>query len=122
MDNEVTIDKTFITKDEFNKMFKIDTEEEQFNNGKFQLKDNSIVKADYLSYGENDLFDYALAVFYNGKLASIQIETSKSQEELEKAFGIKFGDKIEPYKFGYEITFDKMFHESNISIYPNEWQ
>jgi hypothetical protein len=71
--------KTFLSKDEFNKMFKLDPEEKQYENGKFQLKDGSIIYADDLMYGESELFSYASAIFYKGKLAHLQIETDKPE-------------------------------------------
>jgi len=45
-------------KDEFNKMFKLDSEEKQYSNGKFQLKGGSIVDADFV----RDLFFWSLYI------------------------------------------------------------
>lgn len=115
---------TRMTLSEFNAKFKQDPEETQYQNGKFQLKDGSVVNADYLSYSENDTFDYAIAIFYEGNLADIQIETSLNEDELEKSLGVSFEGEntvVVPYKYGYEVTFDSRFNEGNIAIYPNEW-
>jgi hypothetical protein len=119
--------KTFLTKDEFNKMFKLDPEEKQYPNGKFQLKDGSIVNADYLMYGENDLFSYAMTIFYQGKLVHLQVETNKPVEEVFKGLGITPTKDVivETKDWGdvliHDITFDKTFEDSNIAVFPNEW-
>lgn len=119
--------KTFLTKDEFNKRFKLDPNEKQYENGKFQLKDGSTINADYLTYSESELFTYATAIFYQGKLVHLQVETNKSLEEILKGLGITTtkDTKVETQNWGdtfvHEITFDKKFLDSNIAVYPNEW-
>lgn len=123
-DTETTVTpvKTEITKDEFNQKFKFEAEEEQYENGKFELSDGSTVNADYFSYGENELFVYALATFFEGKLADIQFETDKSQDEVAEALGISFENaNVEENNYGFEVNFNEQFHDSNISVYPNEW-
>lgn len=114
--------KSEITLEEFDEKFVKDAEEEQYPNGKFQLKDGTIAQADYFNYGENELFYYASAIFFDGKLAKIQLETEATQQEVEESLGVKFGDKVlvEENRIGYEITFNETFHESNIKIYPFE--
>lgn len=115
--------KTEITLEEFNQKFKQDPEETQYPNGKFELKDGSIINADYLMYGENDLFYFAIAIFHEGKLVAIQMETDKSLEEIEKGMGIKFPNgTAAPYAHGYEVNFNIKFYEDNIVRYPNEWE
>lgn len=113
-----------ITLNDFNAKYKQDDEETQYQNGKFQLRDGTVVTADYLMYSENDTFDYAIAVFHEGTLADIQIETSLTDAKLEKSLGVSFSGKntvVKPYQFGYEITFDSKFDDDNIAVYPNEW-
>jgi 5'-3' exonuclease len=119
----VTPVKTEITKDEFNQKFKLDPEEEQqYKNGKFELADGSTVNADYLFYVGGETFTYAMAIFFEGKLADIQFETDKSQEEVAEALGISFENAtVEENNYGFEVNFDEQFHDSNISVYPNEW-
>jgi urease accessory protein UreE len=118
--------KTFLTKDEFNKRFKLDSNEKQYENGKLQLKDGSIINADYLVYGESDIFSSASAIFYQGKLVHLQVETDKSLEEILKGLGITTtkDTKVETQNWGdtfvHDITFDKTFDESNIAAFPNE--
>jgi hypothetical protein len=118
--------KTFLTKDEFNKRFKLDSNEKQYENGKLQLKDDSIINADYLVYGESDIFSSASAIFYQGKLVHLQVETDKSLEEILKGLGITTtkDTKVETQNWGdtfvHDITFDKTFDESNIAAFPNE--
>jgi hypothetical protein len=116
--------KLFITPDEFNSMFKKDEDATQFKDGKFELMDGSIVIADYFAYGTSYVFDYALATFYEGELANLQLDTTVSIEEIEEALGMKFDEiaLVEKNQTGYFITFDSMFHETNISVYPFEWQ
>jgi hypothetical protein len=119
----VTPVKTEITKDEFNKKFKLDPEEEQqYENGKFELADGSTVNADYLFYVGGETFTYAMTIFFEGKLADIQFETDKSQDEVAEALGISFENAtVEENNYGFEVNFNDMFHDSNISVYPNEW-
>lgn len=122
-----TTNKTFLTRDEFNKRFKLDSSEKQYENGKFQLKDGSTINADYLTYGESELFTYATATFYQGKLVHLQVETDKSLEEILKGLGITTtkDTKVETQNWGdtfvHDITFDTTFLDSNIAVFPNEW-
>jgi hypothetical protein len=116
--------KLFISEDEFNSKFKQDPDENQFQEGKFELMDGSIVNADFFSYRKSAMFDYATAIFFEDELASLHLETTLSIEEIESLLGMKFeGIAIaEPNSLGYQITFHSMFHESNISVYPFEWE
>lgn len=103
-------------------MFKLDPEEKQYENGKFQLNDGTVVNADYLMYAENHLFAFGIAIFSEGNLAKIQLETDKSIEDITKGLGLNLnGGKVEQNKFGYEIIFNETFHDSNIAKFPNEW-
>lgn len=113
----------YITEEDFNKKYKKDPEEKQYKDGKFELADGSIIKADDYSYGESDIFDYASAIFKNGTLVHLQIETDKSQEEIEEGLGITFndGNTVIENRIGYEINFDETFLDENISVFPNEW-
>jgi hypothetical protein len=49
-------------------------------NSKFQLKDGSIIDADYLMYGESKLFSYSTATFIKENWFIFQIETDKPVE------------------------------------------
>lgn len=123
-EEEEVVTKTEITKEEFDSKYQLDPEETQYPNGKFELKDGTIVNADYMSYGESELFAYAMVTFYEGKLAEIQLETEASEEEIKAALGLTdFSEDtlVEPFDVGYEITFNPTFHESNVMWYPNEW-
>lgn len=114
--------KTTITVDEFNAKFKLDEEEEQYPNGKFQLKDGTIVNADSYNYGESDLFDYAMAIFFEGKLAHLQLETKERVGYISKGLGVDLSNaRLETNKIGYEIIFNETFSDQNIAIFPNEW-
>jgi hypothetical protein len=123
VESEEVAAKTTITLDEFNTLFNQDPEEEQIKEGKFQLADGSIVYADHFSYGKSEIFEYAMAIFYESELAQVQFETQATPEEIQEALGITFDDAtVEETYTGYEVTFNDMFHESNISVYPFEWE
>ncbi|TFH62580.1 hypothetical protein [Peribacillus frigoritolerans] len=82
-------------------MFKQIPEETQYPNGKFQLNDGSIVYADKLNYGENYVFDYASVIFFEGKIAHMQVDTDSSIEDIDMGLGVSFENyTVEPYKFG----------------------
>jgi hypothetical protein len=117
-------ERSFITLEEFDQLFEKDPAEEQWIDGKFQLADDTIVYADYLSYGKSDLFDYATTIFYGGKLAYIQLETNFPPEVILSSLSITQDQNaaIEPNPNGFEITFDDKFHEKNITTYPFEWE
>lgn len=121
---EPVVKKTYFTLEEFNKLFQLDPEETQYENGKFELMDGTIVNADYLWYEKSNLFEYAAAIFYQGELAFIQMETKAKPEEIESVFGVKMEDYkpfVKETSLGYEIIFNDLFFETNIKIYPNEW-
>ncbi|KFZ32287.1 hypothetical protein JS44_12515 [Anoxybacillus flavithermus] len=60
-------------------------------------------------------------------MVDIQIDTDKPIEEVFKGLGITATKDIivETKNWGdtfvHEITFDKKFLDSNIAVYPNEW-
>lgn len=116
--------KTSLTKNEFNKMFKQDTEEKQYPNGKFQLKNGSIVHADYLMYGDSDVFEDATVIFYKNELAKIQFTSKTTLEEAIEKLGLPVTNDsiIEQNKWGVcEIVINQDFHDGNIAVFPNEW-
>ncbi|MED3691318.1 hypothetical protein P4534_21360 [Peribacillus butanolivorans] len=116
--------KESLSVDEFNARFKQDSEEKQYPNGKFQLKDGSIVNADKFNYEGNSMFDYATVIFFEGQIAHMQVDTESSIEDIEKGLGISFKDaRVEEYKYGkgYEVIFNETFADENISVLPNEW-
>jgi hypothetical protein len=114
---------TTITLNEFNQTFKQDQNENQYPNGQFQLKDGSNVQADYLMYRENELFEFASAVFYEGKLVNLSVETDKTWEEIEEGIGISFKTaSVTPTLAGWNINFMLKFYKDNIAKYPNEWE
>ncbi|USK59193.1 hypothetical protein [Peribacillus asahii] len=118
---EVKLEITFA---EFDKKYERDPEYDSYPDGLFQLKDGTKLNADYISYVDDDgFFDYASAIFYDGKLANLKIETTKSAAEVEAGLGIKSTDgvKIDPTRVGFEITFDDRFATDNIDRFSNEW-
>jgi hypothetical protein len=115
--------KLFISKDEFNSKYDKHREEKQFENADFQLMDGTRVKADFFSYEPSALFEYATAIFYKDELAFLYLETTLGIEQIQSILDMKFDEiaLVEPLGHGYHITFDSMFHETNIGVYPYEW-
>lgn len=115
--------KLSITKEEFNSKYDKHSEEKQFENADFELMDGTKVKADFFSYEPSALFDYATAIFYKDELAFLYLETTLGIEQIQSILQMKFDEIafVEPLGYGYHITFDSMFHETNIGVYPYEW-
>jgi hypothetical protein len=115
--------KLFISPDEFHSKFK-KSRETQYPNGKFQLLDGSMIHADFYSYGPSPIFEYATAIFYEGELASLLVETTVGIKQIESTLGMKFDElaMVEPTLYGFQITLHSMFHDSNIAVYPFEWE
>ncbi|CAG9608893.1 hypothetical protein [Pseudoneobacillus rhizosphaerae] len=131
MDSEVTSTvtntnmlKIVLTTEEFNSMFKKKSDETQYKDGKFELMDGTLVTADFYSYGVSSLFEYATAVFYKEELASLHLITTVGIDQIEEALNMNFEELalVEPTENGYQIIFDSMFHDTNISVYPFEWK
>jgi hypothetical protein len=116
--------KISLTTDEFNSMFKKKTDETQYKDGNFELMDGTLVKADFYSYGVSALFEYATAIFYKEELVSLQLITTVGIKQIEEGLGMNFEEiaLVEPTENGYRIIFDSMFHDTNISVYPYEWE
>jgi hypothetical protein len=116
--------KLFITPEEFHSLFKKNADEAQYPEGKFQLMDGTVVNADFFSYSHSSIFEYATAIFYEGELASLFVETTVGIKQIESTLGMKFEGiaMVEPTLNGYQITFHSMFHDSNIAVYPFEWE
>jgi hypothetical protein len=120
----INVLKVALTTEEFNSMFEKKADETQYKDGKFELMDGTIVEADFYSYGVSALFEYATAVFYKEELASLQLITTVGIKQIEDKLGMKFDEiaLVEPTENGYRIIFDSMFHDTNISVYPYEWE
>jgi hypothetical protein len=116
--------KISLTTDEFNSMFKKKADETQYKDAMFELMDGTRVKADFFSYEASALFEYATAVFYKGELVSLQVITTVGINQIEEGLGMNFEEiaLVEPTGNGYRIIFDSMFHDTNISVYPYEWE
>ena len=117
-----------ITKTEFNERFELDSEEAQYEDGNFIFKDGSTATADYLQYKESDIFNYAMAIFENGELASIQIESKEGigkDKVLEELVLQKKNVIIEQSEIGkktgiYDIVINEKYKEGNVQRYPFE--
>ena len=111
-----------ITFVEFDKTHARDPESEVYMNGLFELKSGERVNADYVWYVDGGFFDYASAIFIDGNLASLKIESTQTFEVIEKGLGISLENvNVDATRMGYEIVFDERFHTDNIRVYPNEW-
>jgi hypothetical protein len=109
---------------EFDKKYERDPEATPYMDGLFLLKDGTRLNADYIQYMDDDgFFDYASAIFYDGKLANLKLETTKTVEEVEAGLGITFNEdvKVDPTRNGFDINFDERFLIDNIERLPNEW-
>lgn len=111
-----------ITFAEFDKLHKRDPNEEHYPGGTFILMTGEKVTADYYSYTASDYFDNASAIYKDGKLVNLLLETTASVAEVEAGLGIEFNDsvKVEPTRIGYRITFNETFAKENIKVYPFE--
>lgn len=117
--------KTEITFAEFDNKYERDPDYESYQDGLFLLKDGTELKGDYIHYMDDEgFFDYASAIFYDGKLVNLKIETDKSYEEVEAVLGVKFTNdvKVDYTDGGFKINFDERFAIENIKRLPNEWE
>ncbi|WP_019241360.1 MULTISPECIES: hypothetical protein [Bacillus] len=106
----------------FDKANKRDTEEKVYMDGLFILENGERVTADYIMYADGAYYEYASAIFSEGKLARIKLETSATIGDIEKGLGITFDDsiKVDATRIGYEIIFNPTFDSNNIYRYPFE--
>lgn len=117
---------TPLTLDDFNNRYELDTEySEPFINGKFELKDGSIVYADWYFYLEGKTFDYATGIFIDGQLVEAQLELKDgvSKEDVLSELGLS---KAVDYELNentniVDVVIDERFDDANISRLPNEW-
>ena len=47
---------------------------DQYPNGKFELKDGTVINADDYCYLGGETFDYASAIFLDGEIAHLQLD------------------------------------------------
>ena len=116
---------TPLTLDDFNNRYELDTEySEPFISGKFELKDGSIVYADWYFYLEGETFDYATGTFIEGQLVQAQLELKDgvtkedvlSELGLSKAVDYELNEKTNIV----DVVIDERFDDANISRLPNE--
>ncbi|MEK5148385.1 hypothetical protein MKX53_15425 [Psychrobacillus sp. FSL K6-4615] len=117
---------TPLTLDDFNNRYELDTEySEPFINGKFELKDGSILYADWYFYLEGETFDYATGTFIDGQLVQAQLELKDgvtkddmlSELGLSKEIDYELNEKTNIV----DVVIDEHFDDANISRLPNEW-
>lgn len=115
-----------ITKQEFDSKFKRDPDEKQYENGKTELKDGTVLNVDEIVYSNGESFDYVITTFFEGNLVHMQVETSKSTEEALNGLGLSENDyvriKPSPSMTGiFDVVFDERFADENIAVFPSEW-
>ena len=116
----VPFDKTAI-----NNMLQLDPDDKQYNNGKFELKDGTLLNADYLMYVDTDVSKYASIIFYENQIASVLLDPSdKSKEEILEYFHLQDVYKdytVNEFTKVIRIIVDERFDPDNISVLPSEW-
>ena len=119
----VEIDNS-LTRAKVDALFSVDPDETQYENGQLEFKQGEIVEVDYISYLGTDGIDYVSAMFFEDELVNIQLDTTLSDEVLEKRLGIDINEDLlieDMRERGvYEITFNDKFNESEIARYPFE--
>ena len=116
-----------LTQEEFNQKYELDNEMDQYPNGKFELKDGTVINADDFSYLGGETFDYATAIFFDGQIAHLQLELKDgfSKEAVLNELEFNEGDvEYMPGKINnniVEIVVDETFADENIKRFPSEW-
>ena len=117
---------TPLTLDDFNNRYELDTEySEPFINGKFELKDGSIVYADWYFYLEGETFDYATGTFIDGQLVEAQLELKDGVTKDDMLSELGLSEEVD-YELSektniVDVVIDERFDDANISRLPNEW-
>ena len=117
---------TPLTLEDFNYLYELDTEySEPYIDGKFELKDGSIVYAEWYFYLEGETFDYATGTFIDSQLVQAQLELKDgvTKEDVLSELGLS---KEVDYELNestniVDVVIDERFHDASISRLPNEW-
>lgn len=117
---------TPLTLEDFNNLYELDTEySEPYIDGKFELKDGSIVYADWYFYLEGETFDYATGTFIDSQLVQAQLELKDgvTKEEVLSELGLS---KEVDYELNestniVDVVIDERFYDASINRLPNEW-
>ncbi|MGM9987617.1 MAG: hypothetical protein ACI35O_10360 [Bacillaceae bacterium] len=116
---------TPLSKKDIDKLLKRDPDETQYENEKFEFKDGTEISADYISYVNTPVSNYALITYLDNQIMSILLEpTDKSKEEVLEYFRLQ--NTYKEYKINdmtkaVRIIVDERFDKDNIKVYPNEW-
>lgn len=114
-----------ITEEIANTRYKLDSEMEQYPDGKFQFKDGTTITASFYNYLEGETFEYASAKFLDGNLVQVQVELKEgaTKDAVLNEWGLT--DEVEYDENKYtgivDIVIDDRFADSNISRLPSEW-
>lgn len=117
---------TPLTLQDFNNRYELDSDySEPFIGGKFELKDGSIVYADWYFYLDGETFDYATGTFIDSQLVQAQLELKDgvTKEDVISELGLS---KEVDYELNektniVDVVIDDRFNDANISRLPNEW-
>jgi len=117
---------TPLTLEDFNNRYELDTEySDPYKDGKFELKDGSIVLADWYFYLDGETFEYASATFLDGQLVQAQLELKDgvTKENVLSELGLS---EVGNYDLNestniVNVIIDERFEDANISRFPNEW-
>jgi hypothetical protein len=118
---------TPLTLEDFNNRYELDTEyNEPIIGGKFELKDGSIIYADWYFYLEGETFDYAIGTFMDGQLVQAQLELKDGVTKEDVLSELSLSKEVD-YELNDEntnivdVVIDERFDDANISRLPNEW-
>lgn len=114
-----------ITEETANTRYKLDSEMDQYPDGKFQFNDGTTITASFYNYLEGETFEYASAKFLDGNLVQVQVELKEgsTKDAVLKEWGLT--EEVEYNENKYtgvvDIVIDERFADSNISRLPSEW-
>lgn len=117
---------TPLTLEDFNNRYELDTEySEPVIGGKFELKDGSIVFADWYFYLVGETFNYATGTFIDGQLVKAQLELKDGIKKEAVLTELGLSEEV-VYDLNektniVDVVIDKRFNDKNISRLPNEW-
>ncbi|WP_346234735.1 hypothetical protein MKY04_16220 [Lysinibacillus telephonicus] len=109
-----------------NERYKLDSDMDQYPQGKFEFKDGTTVTAAYMNYLEGETFYYASAVFEKGKLVKVQLELKEnvSKDDVLAEWGLPAEVRYDESSFNnvVDIIVNERFADENIQRLPSEWE
>ena len=91
-----------------------------------ELKDGTIMYADWYFYLEGETFDYVSAKFVEGEVVQLQVDIKPgtTKEQVLKEFGLHEKEvtyDMSPCQIVVAIVVERTFDDANISRLPREW-